>query len=133
MVTASDNNSLFDNQGAVPNLTAPGADRYRILLTIATKSELSASDNFVHVATVKEGVIYNAVDPRDGYNIPNKVVAQRIFENSGDYFVKPFKIKFEEDSDNTKLKFITNILYNLSKLLYFFVNIYFRWSIGIFL
>ena len=104
VVTASDNNSLFDNQGAVPNLTAPGADRYRILLTIATKSELSASDNFVHVATVKEGVIYNAVDPRDGYNIPNKVVAQRIFENSGDYFVKPFKIKFEEDSDNTKLK-----------------------------
>ena len=64
VVTASDNNSLFDNQGAVPNLTAPGADRYRILLTIATKSELSASDNFVHVATVKEGVIYKCRRPK---------------------------------------------------------------------
>ena len=34
IVTAVDDTSLFDNQGATPNLTAPGADRYRIRLTI---------------------------------------------------------------------------------------------------
>jgi len=104
VVTAVDNTSLFDNQGAVPNLTAPGADRYKIELTIADKTEIDSDENFIHVATVKEGVIYSAVSQNDAYNVPNKVVAKRIFENSGDYFVKPFTINFSLDSANTHLQ-----------------------------
>ena len=103
VVTAVDDTSLFDNQGATPNLTAPGADRYKINLTIAEESEINSDENFVHVATVKEGVVYSAVTHNDSYNIPNKVVAKRIFENSGDYIVKPFKMKFNLDSANTHL------------------------------
>ena len=38
VVSAIDDNSLFDNQGALPNLTAPGADRYKIKLSIAERS-----------------------------------------------------------------------------------------------
>ena len=104
VVTAVDDQTLFDNQGAVPNLTAPGADRYKIQLTIAEKSEIDSDENFIHVATVKEGVIYSAVSQNDAYNVPNKVVAKRIFENSGDYFVKPFTINFSLDSANTHLQ-----------------------------
>ena len=104
VVTAVDDQTLFDNQGAVPNLTAPGADRYKIELTIAEKSEIDSDENFIHVATVKEGVIYSAVSQNDAYNVPNKVVAKRIFENSGDYFVKPFTINFSLDSANTHLQ-----------------------------
>ena len=103
VVSAVDDQTLFDNQGAVPNLTAPGADRYKIELTIAEKSEIDSDENFIHVATVKEGVIYSAVSQNDAYNVPNKVVAKRIFENSGDYFVKPFTINFSLDSANTHL------------------------------
>ena len=61
IVTASDNNALYDNQGAVPNVSAPGADRYRITLTIAEKSELPTSDNFIPVATVTKGKIVESV------------------------------------------------------------------------
>lgn len=104
IVTSIDDNSLFDNQGATPNLTAPGADRYRIKLTIAEESDVDSDENFIHVATVKKGVIYNAVDTNSAYNIPNDVISKRIFENSGDYTVRPFTINFALDSQNTHLK-----------------------------
>ena len=103
VVTASDNSSLYDNQGAVPNVAAPGADRFRITLTIAEESDIDSDENFIHVATVKEGSIYSAVSINDAYNIPNDVVAKRIFENSGDYIVKPYTIDFSLDSQNTHL------------------------------
>ena len=65
VVTASDNNALYDNQGAVPNVSAPGADRYRITLTIAERSDLSASENFIHVATILNGAIFEALAADD--------------------------------------------------------------------
>ena len=103
VITASDNNALYDNQGSVPNVSAPGADRYRITLTIAERSDLSVNENFIHVATVLNGAIYQAVDTNQSYNIPNKLIATRIKENSGDYEVKPFNARFELDSENTHL------------------------------
>jgi len=103
VITASDDNDLYDNQGTVPNVSAPGADRYRITLSIAERDELSASENFIHVATIVNGAIYENVDTNQSYNIPNKLIATRIKENSGDYEVKPFTAKFELDSQNTHL------------------------------
>ena len=103
VITASDDNDLYDNQGSVPNVSAPGADRYRITLTIAERSELSANENFVHVITIRDGQIFSAVDTNDSFNVPNKVIAKRIFENSGNYIVKPFLINFTKDSQDTHL------------------------------
>lgn len=103
VITASDNNDLYDNQGAAPNLSAPGADRYRITLTIAERDELAVSDNFIHIATVVNGEIYENVDTNQSYNIPADMIATRINENSGDYEVKPFTAKFELDSESTHL------------------------------
>lgn len=103
IVTTSDDTGLFDNQGAIPNTSAPGADRYRIKLTIALESEMTASDNFVPVAKIVDGVIYNTNKTVDAYNIPNELIAKRIAENSGDYIVKPYTANFELDSENTHL------------------------------
>ncbi len=103
VVTASDNDALYDNQGAAPNVSAPGADRYRIRLTIAERDELTASDNFIHVATIVDGAVFENVDTNQSYNIPNDMISTRIRENSGDYEVKPFTAKFELDSENTHL------------------------------
>ena len=103
IVTSTDDVSLFDNQSAAPNLTAPGADRYRITLFIATKSEVTSDQNFIHVATIKNGEVFNAISINDAYNIPSDVIAKRIFENSGDYIVKPFNINFSLDSESTHL------------------------------
>jgi len=100
VVTTADDTGLFDNQGSTPNLSAPGADRYRIRLIIAEESEIDSDENFLHIATIKKGVIYNSVESTDAYKVPNDVIAQRIFENSGNYIVKPFYVKFDEDSDS---------------------------------
>ena len=51
VVTADDNAELYDNQGASPNVAAPGADRYKITLTLAPRSEVTGSQNFVFLAT----------------------------------------------------------------------------------
>ena len=103
IITASDDASLYDNQGAAPNLTAPGADRYRITLNIAVESEVDSDQNFIHVATIKNGEIFNSISVNDAYNIPTDVIAKRIYENSGDYIVKPFNINFTLDSESTHL------------------------------
>lgn len=103
VITASDNNALYDNQGSVPNVSAPGADRYRIQLTIAERSEITSNENFIHVATIVDGAVFEAVDTDTSYNIPSKLIATRIKENSGDYIVKPFNARFELDSQNTHL------------------------------
>ena len=104
IVTISDDDGLYDNQGAIPDTSSPGADRYRIRLTIAERNEVNSDENFIHVATVKEGSIYNAISTNDAYNIPNQVIATRIKENSGDYTVKPFTINFGLDSASTHLQ-----------------------------
>ena len=41
IVTTVDDTALFDNQGAVPNEASPGADRWRIRLTLTTKEQLA--------------------------------------------------------------------------------------------
>ena len=104
VVTVADDTGLYDNQGATPNISAPGADRYRIRLVITTRDLVDSDENFIHIASVKDGIITSSIGQLDAYNIPNQVVARRIKENSGDYTVRPFFIKFEEDSaDNNYL------------------------------
>ena len=100
-----DDTGLYDNQGSTPNLTAPGADRYRITLELTTDANVDSDENFIHVATVKKGAIFTAVSAQQNlqYNIPRDMIATRIRENSGNYIVKPFRLSFEEDSQSTHL------------------------------
>jgi len=101
----NDDIGLYDNQGAVPNQTAPGADRYYIKLTLTTQDQVTSTENFVNVATVRRGAIFKAVSAAQNlqYNIPRDIVATRIRENSGDYLVKPFRLEFGLDSQDTHL------------------------------
>jgi len=109
IVQASDNNALFDNQGATPNLASPGADRYRIALTIAEQSDIDSDENYIEVAKIKNGVVTSQVSATDNYNEINNVLALRTKEESGDYIVKPFELSFEtNDSDASKLDFIVS-------------------------
>ena len=98
IVTSDDDTALFDNQGATPNTTSPGADRYRIQLTLAKKSDVSATDNFVFYCDVVNGEIIEQVTGADNYNKINEVLALRTKEESGNYIVNPFRVNFEEDS-----------------------------------
>lgn len=103
VVTVADNVNLYDNQGAVPNTTAPGADRYRIRLTLTDRVNVDSDEAFVYFAEIANSIIVNNVQGTDEYNKINMLLAKRTKEESGDYIVRPFILKFDEDSDNNFL------------------------------
>ena len=49
IVTVTDDTDLYDNQGAVANTAAPGADRYRIRLSLIDKANITSNESFIPV------------------------------------------------------------------------------------
>lgn len=104
IITADDNAALYDNTGPTPDTSAPGADRYQIRLTITDQANVDSDENFVFVAKIKLGKISTVVKAENDYNRINDLLAKRTREESGNYIVKPVKLKFDaNDSDATKL------------------------------
>jgi hypothetical protein len=103
IVSATDDNSLYDNQGALPNYTAPGADRLRITLELISKSDLLDGETFVYYAKIVNSLIVDEVTGFNQYNKINDLLAVRTKEESGDYTVLPFKAGYETATDATKL------------------------------
>jgi len=96
IVTASDSNKLYDNQGTVPNLTSPGADRYRIRLKLTKQEDTLPEENFIFLARIANGTLVNQVSGLNEYNKINDVLAQRTREESGNYIVEPFRVRYTE-------------------------------------
>jgi hypothetical protein len=92
VITTADDTGLFDNSGGTPNLSAPGADRYRIRLVLDVLSNMDSADNFIQIANIFDSSVTNIIDENDAYNIPDEMVSQRIKENSGDYLIKPYSL-----------------------------------------
>ncbi len=112
IITEGEDESLFDNQGEVPNQTAPGAHRYQIKLVPTTRDQVEVEENFVFVARVVDGVITREVSTFDAYNRINDLLAQRTKEESGNYVVEKFKAIFEEkDATNLNLDVTEGIAY----------------------
>ena len=103
IVTAADDERLYDNQGDVPNLTAPGADRYRVRLVLIDEADKDSDQTFVYVARVENGTVVEINNGRDDYNKILDLIAERTAEESGDYTVRPFIANFKEDSADTHL------------------------------
>ena len=104
IVTVDDFDALYDNQGATPNRSSPGADRYRIKLTLTDGSTVT-DENFVFYSDVLDGKIVETVTGTDSYNKINELMATRTKEESGNYIVSPFDIDFSTDSENDTLDF----------------------------
>jgi hypothetical protein len=115
IVTAFDENKedLYDNQGDVPDKTAPGADRYQIKLIPTTRDQVEVEENFVFIARVVDGNITREVNTFDSYNRINDLLAQRTKEESGNYVVEEFKSIFKEseNDDNLTLDVTKGIAY----------------------
>ena len=96
IVTEDDDDSLFSNAQGTPNFKAPGAHRFKIdlVLTWKTLDEVTDTD-FIELARVKEGVIETIVQTTD-YSILEKTLAQRTYEESGDYAVRPYNLELRE-------------------------------------
>lgn len=104
IVTENDDQSLFDNAQGVPNFRAPGAHRIRVdtKLSVFDIEDVDLlPENVVEIFRIDEGVIQRRYSGPE-YNILNDVLAQRTYEESGDYTVKSFSASFDEsENDNT--------------------------------
>lgn len=112
IVTVSDTDTLYDNQGATPNRSSPGADRYRISLTLTKKYDVAEDENFVYLCDIRDGVIKDKQTGSENYAFVNDFVATRIDEINGDFIKKYFKTYYEPNNDTTfKLQVDPGIAY----------------------
>lgn len=102
IITVEDDVSLYDNQGAVPNLASPGADRYRIRLKLVTRDAVADPLDFMIYAKVREGLIVKAKDGNNNYKEIEKRMALRQFDTNGDFMVNPFNLSYQAgNTDDT--------------------------------
>jgi len=102
IVNSDEDSSLFDNAKGFTNFAAPGADRFKLELVLSKKDlDDNQTDSFVEILRVKNGVP-QFFDENPQYNIIREELARRTFDESGDYFVKPFNVAVR-DSLNDKV------------------------------
>ena len=97
IVTPSNANSdLFDNARGFSNESAPGADRFKISTSLTKKSLDDNNDlDFVELFRIENGIVREQVKTTD-YNIFKDELARRTYDESGDYYIKPFNIDVRE-------------------------------------
>jgi hypothetical protein len=102
VVTADEDETLFDNAQGFSNYAAAGADRFKLELKLIKKGLNDLEDNnFVEVFRVINGVPeYSNHDPQ--YNIIRDYMAKRTYDESGNYFVRPFTL-FVRDCLNDRV------------------------------
>ena len=100
IVTAVDDNSLYDNASGFSNFTAPGADRFKISVSLIKKDLTDFQDeNFIELQRVESGITKKIVD-NTVYSEIAKEFARRTFDESGNYYVDKFDIEAKECLNN---------------------------------
>lgn len=102
LITATDDDSLYDNAIGSYNFAAPGADRYKIDLTLAKLEVDSVLDqDFVELIRVSSGNVLAQVTKTE-YSELEKTLARRTYDESGDYTVRSFQIQPREYRNNDR-------------------------------
>ena len=96
IVTADEDESLYDNAQGFNNFGAPGADRLKITATLSKQAiDDTDSDNFVQITQIRDGDILNT-PTRTNYNHIQDSIAQARYDESGDYYIMPFDVDVDE-------------------------------------
>jgi len=101
LVKSTSDTSLLDPAQDASNYQAPGADRFKIDLTLATRS-LTSTDTvqFIELARVENGQsTRNSTFPI--YSVLEDTLARRTYDESGNYTVKSFNLSLQTNSSNT--------------------------------
>lgn len=113
IVTIAEDSTLGDNALGSPNEAAPGAHRYQILLNLETQpfdfSE-TRDPEIIQLMVIENGRIKERA--RTEYSELANTLAERTFEESGNYTVRPFLLNVREFYDNG----INNGLYTLPQI-----------------
>ena len=100
-ISVDDDANLYDNQGASPNIAAPGADRYKISLVLTKlPTTEDTNNNYVYVGTLFKGELRDVQTKTDGYNAIYDLMALRTKEESGNYVVNNYTAKLLDIENN---------------------------------
>ena len=103
IVSANQDGNLYDNAKGFSNYTAPGADRLKIQLILAKRAISDNNDeNFFEVVRIDGGVLIFKKETTQ-YSLIRDELARRTFDESGDFYVKPFDVTIL-DSFNDRIK-----------------------------
>jgi hypothetical protein len=101
IISSDDDETLNDNAKGFTNYAASGADRFRIR-AILSKKPLDNNENqsFISLLEVREGILISGKKKESTYNILQDEIARRTYDESGDYYVRPFSISARESLNN---------------------------------
>jgi hypothetical protein len=111
LVTAKDDDSLYDNAKGYSNYAAPGGDRLKISLVLSKKSLTDFNDtSFVEIVRIQGGDV-KKIQNKSDYNLIRDYFAKRTYEESGDYAVDTFFVEVSDcldDGISTEGSFTSN-------------------------
>jgi hypothetical protein len=94
---------LLDPASGFYNQNAPGADRYSINLKLSKREDSVDGTDFIEILKVASGVISTTVE-RTAYADVIKELAQRTYDESGDYTTSHFPIEIKDAGENYTIK-----------------------------
>lgn len=97
-VTEQENSTLRDPAIGSYNYNAPGADRYKIILSLAQAELSETPDDFVELLRFEGGKVTKKIE-RITYGEIQKALALRTYDESGSYTVRPFDLTVKEYPD----------------------------------
>ena len=113
VISASDDDSLYDNAKGFTNFAAPGADRFKITVKLTKKSLEDFNDtNFVELFRVRNGET-KKLQNKSVYSEIKKYFAKRTFDESGNYAVEPFRVNVQNslnDEISSRGLYTSNVL-----------------------
>ena len=97
IIKASQDSSLLDPALEASNYAAPGADRLKLTATLSVRpyEDTEGAPNFVTLFTVKNGVVQIS-NQKTQYNILGDTLAERTYQESGDYIIKGYNVTIQE-------------------------------------
>lgn len=119
-VSSDDDVTLLDPASGSYNYAAPGADRYKLETQLESYNVTQTTDEGFHLLfEIEEGKVKRAFN-KPQYAELQKVLAQRTFDESGNYTVNGLNVSIREHykTDTNNGKFTEAQGGNLSKLLY---------------
>jgi hypothetical protein len=99
--TYEDDTSLLDNAAGTTNVSAPGADRYKINTDFIKLGLEESQENFFELIRIEDGEVQQLVNGSQ-YNILEEALAERTFDESGNYVVREFTFDIRESRNNNR-------------------------------
>ena len=102
IISSSQDSSLNDNARGFNNYAAPGADRLRITAVLSQRSlDTDRHENFIELLVIRGGEVSRLQD-NTVYNQMAVELARRTYDQSGDFYVKPFIVTTHESLNDNK-------------------------------